>query len=145
MFETDVADDQALAARYGADLVIASDGLNSRIRTRYAEVFQPDIDLRQCRFVWLGTHQKFEAFTFAFEETEHGWFQAHAYQFDADTSTFIIETPEAVWQAHGLDRMEQPEAIAFAKNSSRTTWAGTRSSATPCTCAARPTGFAFRA
>lgn len=113
VFETDVADDQALAARYRADLVIASDGLNSRIRTRYAEVFQPDIDLRQCRFVWLGTHQKFEAFTFAFEETEHGWFQAHAYQFDADTSTFIVETPEAVWQAHGLDRMEQPEAIAF--------------------------------
>ncbi|SDE03548.1 anthraniloyl-CoA monooxygenase [Paracidovorax valerianellae] len=112
-FETDVADDQALAARYGADLVIASDGLNSRIRTRYAEVFQPDIDLRLCRFVWLGTHQKFDAFTFAFEETEHGWFQAHAYQFDADTSTFIVETPEAVWQAHGLDRMEQPEAIAF--------------------------------
>jgi anthraniloyl-CoA monooxygenase len=93
--------------------VIASDGLNSRIRQRYAEVYQPDIDLRQCRFVWLGTHQTFDAFTFAFEQTEHGWFQAHAYQFDDKTSTFIVETPEAVWQAHGLDKMEQPEAIAF--------------------------------
>ena len=113
VFETDVADDQALAAQYHADLVIASDGLNSRIRTRYASVYQPDIDLRQCRFVWLGTKKKFDAFTFAFEQTEHGWFQAHAYQFDADTSTFIVETPEAVWKAHGLDRMEQPEAIAF--------------------------------
>ena len=113
IFETDAADDQVLAAQYNADLVIASDGLNSRIRQRYAEVFQPDIDLRQCRFVWLGTHQRFDAFTFAFEETEHGWFQAHAYQFDDDTSTFIIETPEAVWKAHGLDQMEQPEAIAF--------------------------------
>ncbi|VTU13407.1 NADPH dehydrogenase [Variovorax sp. SRS16] len=113
VFETDATDDQALAAQYGADLVIASDGLNSRIRQRYQEVFQPDIDLRQCRFVWLGTHQTFDAFTFAFEQTEHGWFQAHAYQFDDKTSTFIVETPEAVWQAHGLDKMEQPEAIAF--------------------------------
>ena len=77
-----------------ADLVIASDGLNSRIRAKYAATYQPDIDLRQCRFVWLGTHKQFDAFTFAFEETEHGWFQAHAYQFDGDTSTFIVETPE---------------------------------------------------
>ena len=74
---------------------------------------EPDIDLRQCRFVWLGTHKRFEAFTFAFEETEHGWFQAHAYQFDGETSTFIVETPEEVWQAAGLDRMEKEESIAF--------------------------------
>ncbi|CAN7246975.1 bifunctional salicylyl-CoA 5-hydroxylase/oxidoreductase [Acidovorax sp. LjRoot66] len=113
VFEADVQDDQEAAAKYNADLVIASDGLNSRIRTRYTTTYQPDIDLRQCRFVWLGTHKKFDAFTFAFEQTEHGWFQAHAYQFDADTSTFIVETPEAVWKAHGLDQMEQPEAIAF--------------------------------
>ncbi|SDJ74590.1 bifunctional salicylyl-CoA 5-hydroxylase/oxidoreductase [Variovorax sp. OV700] len=113
VFETDATDDQAIAAQYNADLVIASDGLNSRIRQRYADVFKPDIDLRNCRFVWLGTHQTFDAFTFAFEQTEHGWFQAHAYQFDEKTSTFIVETPEAVWKAHGLDQMEQPEAIAF--------------------------------
>ncbi|MDO8250592.1 MAG: bifunctional salicylyl-CoA 5-hydroxylase/oxidoreductase [Rhodoferax sp.] len=113
VFEVDVADDQALAAQYQADLVIASDGLNSRIRTRYAEVYQPDIDTRQCRFVWLGTHKTFDAFTFAFEQTEHGWFQAHAYQFDAHTSTFIVETPEAVWKAHGLDDMSQEEGVAF--------------------------------
>lgn len=113
VFETDVTDDQALAAQYDADLVIASDGLNSRIRQRYAAAYQPDIDLRRCRFVWLGTKKRFDAFTFAFEQTAHGWFQAHAYQFDGDTSTFIVETPEAVWQAHGLDKMEQPEAIAF--------------------------------
>jgi anthraniloyl-CoA monooxygenase len=93
--------------------VIASDGLNSRIRAKYADAFQPDIDLRQCRFVWLGTHQKFEAFTFAFEETPHGWFQAHAYQFDGDTSTFIVETPEAVWRQAGLEEMGKEESIAF--------------------------------
>ncbi len=113
VFGTDVADDQALAAQYGADLVVACDGLNSRIRNRYADTFQPEIDQRQCRFVWLGTHQKFDAFTFAFEETEHGWFQAHAYQYDENTSTFIVETPEEVWRACGLDEMSQQDAIAF--------------------------------
>ena len=113
VFETDVTDDQALAAQYEADLVIASDGLNSRIRTRYADTFQPDIDTRQCRFVWLGTKKTFDAFTFAFVQTEHGWFQAHAYKFDGETSTFIVETPEEVWKAHGIDQMSQEDGVAF--------------------------------
>ena len=113
VFETDVSDDQALAAQYGADLVIASDGLNSRVRTRYVDTYQPDIDTRNCRFVWLGTKKKFDAFTFAFEKTEHGWFQAHCYQYDGDTSTFIVETPEDVWRKSGLEGMSQEEGIAF--------------------------------
>ena len=112
-FEADVADDQEIARRYEADLVIASDGLNSRIRKKYESTFQPDVELRQCRFVWLGTKQKFDAFTFAFAQTEHGWFQAHAYQFDADTSTFIVEAPEHVWRAAGLEAMSQEDGIAF--------------------------------
>ena len=113
VFETDALDDQAVAAAYNADLVIASDGLNSRIRTRYADSFQPDVDSRKCRFVWLGTKKRFPAFTFAFEKNEHGWFQAHAYQYDGDTSTFIVETPEVVWQRAGLDRMSTDEAVAY--------------------------------
>ena len=113
VFETDAQDDQALATQYQADLVIASDGLNSRIRTRYAQTYQPDIDTRLCRFVWLGTHKTFDAFTFAFEHTEHGWFQAHAYKFDDSTSTFIVETPEDVWRAHGLEDMSQEDGVAF--------------------------------
>ena len=113
VFETDVQDDQALAAQYQADLVIACDGLNSRIRTRYIETFKPDVELRNCRFVWLGTKKTFDAFTFAFEQTEHGWFAVHAYKFDETTSTFIVETPEAVWKAHGLDQMSQEDGIAF--------------------------------
>jgi anthraniloyl-CoA monooxygenase len=113
VFETDVKDDQAIADEYGADVVVASDGINSRIRARYAGTYQPDVDDRLCRFVWLGTKKKFDAFTFAFEETSHGWFQAHAYQYDGDTSTFIVETPEEVWRASGLHEMDPPEAIAF--------------------------------
>jgi anthraniloyl-CoA monooxygenase len=113
VFETEVQDDQALAARYGADLVIAADGLNSRTRARYAATFQPTVETRRCRFVWLGTKKKFDAFTFVFKETAFGWFQAHIYQFDGDTSTFIVETPEEVWRAAGLADMPQEEAIAF--------------------------------
>jgi anthraniloyl-CoA monooxygenase len=110
VFETDVQGDEQYP---DADLIIASDGLNSRIRTKYAATYEPDIDVRKCRFVWLGTHKKFEAFTFAFEETEHGWFQAHAYQFDGDTSTFIVETPEDVWLKAGIDKMSKEESIEF--------------------------------
>ncbi len=113
VFEADVQDDQALAEQYNADIVIACDGLNSRVRTRYEATYKPDVELRDCRFVWLGTKKTFDAFTFAFEKTEHGWFAAHAYKFDADTSTFIVETPQAVWKAHGLDKMSQEDGIAF--------------------------------
>ena len=110
VFETDATSD---ALYPDADLIIASDGLNSRLRTRYAATYQPDIDLRRCRFVWLGTRKLFDAFTFAFEETEWGWFQAHAYRFDAQMSTFIVETPEDVWQRAGLADMDKEAAIGF--------------------------------
>ena len=113
VFEADIKDDQEAAREYGADLVIAADGLNSAIRTRYASTFKPDIDTRKCRFVWLGTKKLFKDFTFIFENTEFGWFQAHIYQFDGDTSTFIVETPEDVWQRAGIDEMSQEESIAF--------------------------------
>jgi anthraniloyl-CoA monooxygenase len=109
VYQSDVTDDAGI----DADLIIAADGLNSRIRQKYAAVYQPDIDLRQCRFVWLGTRQRFDAFTFDFQQTAHGWFQAHAYQFDAETSTFIVEAPEAVWQAAGLEQMSKEDGNAF--------------------------------
>ncbi len=112
-FETEVEDIEGVIAGENADLVIACDGLNSKVRTRFASTFEPDIDVRKCRFVWLGTHKIFDAFTFAFEQTEHGWFQAHAYRYNEDTSTFIVETPESVWRAHGLESMSQEEGIAF--------------------------------
>ena len=113
VFETDIKDDQEAAKLYDADLVIAADGLNSAIRTRYESTFKPDIDTRKCRFVWLGTKKLFKDFTFIFENTEFGWFQAHIYQFDGDTSTFIVETPEDVWLRAGIDQMSQEESIAF--------------------------------
>ncbi len=101
-------------AEFGdADLIVAADGVNSAQRGRYADVFRPHIDVRKCRFIWLGTEQKFPAFTFAFESTEHGWFQIHAYQFSPDLSTVIVETREECWKAHGLDRFTAQQSIEF--------------------------------
>ncbi|MDR6741380.1 anthraniloyl-CoA monooxygenase [Herbaspirillum sp. 1173] len=113
VFETQVQDDQEIARQYQADLLIASDGINSAVRTRYAETFRPDIDQRNCRFVWLGTRKVFDAFTFIFVPTEYGWFQAHAYRFENGLSTFIVETTDAAWQAAGIDKMSQEDGVAF--------------------------------
>jgi anthraniloyl-CoA monooxygenase len=96
-----------------ADLVVACDGINSVVRQKYAEVFRPDIVKRPNRFIWLGTKKLYDAFTFVFERTEHGWFQAHVYKFDAQTSTFIVECPEHVWLAHGLDKLDADASVAF--------------------------------
>jgi anthraniloyl-CoA monooxygenase len=110
VFQIEVTDDSPFA---DADLIIASDGANSAIRRKYAEYFKPNIEKRNCKFVWLGTHKAFDAFTFAFEETEWGWFQAHAYKFDRSTSTFIVETPEENWLRAGIDKMTAQESVEF--------------------------------
>ncbi len=113
-YGNDVKDIEEL--RIDADLVVASDGLNSLARRRYETHFQPDVEMRKCRFIWLGTKKLLDAFTFSFKETEHGWFALHAYRFDAEHSTFIVETPEDVWLAHGIDKMEQDESIALCEH-----------------------------
>jgi anthraniloyl-CoA monooxygenase len=95
------------------DLVIAADGANSRIRAAYAEHFGVDVQVRKNKFFWFGTAKVFEAFTFAFEETEAGWVWAHAYRFGEGLSTFIVEVAPDTWRGLGLDRMDQPEAIAL--------------------------------
>src|SRR5690348_4035945 len=107
-FETEAKDVSAYA---DYDLIVGADGVNSRVRATHADVFKPDIDVRACKYIWLGTHQKFDdAFTFIFEETEHGWIWAHAYQFDGDTATFIVECSESVWRKFGFATMSQDES-----------------------------------
>jgi anthraniloyl-CoA monooxygenase len=110
LFERDVESDEEFA---GADLIIASDGVNSRIRHKYADTFRPDMVVRPNRYIWLGTNKLFDAFTFDFQRTEHGWFQSHIYRFDDTTSTFIVETTDEVYKAHGLDEMDQQQSIEF--------------------------------
>ncbi|MFK4723562.1 anthraniloyl-CoA monooxygenase [Bradyrhizobium niftali] len=110
VFERDVESDLEFP---DADLIVACDGVNSRIRARYSEQFQPDMVIRPNRYIWLGTKRAFDAFTFDFQRTEHGWFQAHIYKFDAETSTFIVETTEEAYNAHGLGELDQQASIDF--------------------------------
>ena len=111
-FETEVKDASEYMDDY--DLVVASDGLNSKTRMEFEETFKPDIDVRRCPFVWLGTHQKFDnAFTFIFEKTDKGWIWVHAYQFDKDTATFIVECSQDTFDAYGFGEKTQEETIAI--------------------------------
>ncbi len=112
-FETEVAD---LAAFEDADLVLAADGFSSVIRQKYQERFQPSVDVRPNRFVWLGTTRRFPAFTFYFKSNEHGLWRVHAYQYETDRSTFIVETTEQTWQASGLDASDEEGTVTFCEN-----------------------------
>ena len=93
-------------------LVIAADGVNSRIRDARVEAFGVHIEERANKFIWLGTPKAFDAFTFAFEHTEAGWIWAHAYRFAPDCSTFIVECAEATWRGLGFDLMDISAVIA---------------------------------
>ena len=109
-YEAECDPDPANWTDYG--LVIAADGINSRIRDARAEAFGVEIEERANKFIWLGTLKTFDAFTFAFEQTEAGWIWAHAYRFAPDCSTFIVECSPATWAGLGFDTMDSAAVIA---------------------------------
>lgn len=109
-FETEFGDDLASYADF--DLIVAADGVNSRIRTRYADRFDVDIQTRRNKFTWLGTQKLFDAFAFIFEKTPAGWIWAHAYRFDETHSTFIVECSPETWAGLGFEDMSQEETLA---------------------------------
>jgi anthraniloyl-CoA monooxygenase len=113
-FGKEITDPAPYAQEY--DLVVASDGASSVTRRKYEDIFKPNIQVRKNRFIWLGTRKKLDAFTFDFRETEWGWFTLHGYGFDADWSTFIVETPEKNWLKAGIDKMSTEASIAFCEN-----------------------------
>ena len=110
-FEHEASADLADYADY--DLVIAADGANSRLRDAHQAHLGVDIDWRRNRFIWLGTHKIFDAFTFAFEQLPEGWVWAHAYRFDDTLSTFIVEMAPETFDALGLGGMSQADGIAL--------------------------------
>ncbi|HET7040286.1 MAG TPA: FAD-dependent monooxygenase, partial [Gemmatimonadales bacterium] len=109
-FQAEVPDPSALA---GADLLVGADGANSAVRQRWCAEFRPALDQRPNRFVWLGTTRPFPAFTFYFKRDRHGLWRVHAYQYDRERSTFIVEATEATWRAAGLDRASEADTVAF--------------------------------
>lgn len=106
-FLTEAPDVEELSRTH--DLVLAADGLNSAVRRRYQETFQPTLDVRQCKYMWLGTSKVFDAFKFYILDTPHGVMQVHGYPFDDKGSTFILEMHEDVWRAAGFDAFADRE------------------------------------
>ncbi len=99
-FRTDAPDPAWLAANH--DLVIAADGANSAIRTTLAADFGPEVEVRQCKYIWLSTDLVFDAFKFYIVQTPDGVMQVHGYPYDATGSTFIVEMHNRVWEAAGF-------------------------------------------
>lgn len=95
------------------DLVVAADGVNSLLRRTYERQFGSRVEPQGCRYIWFGTDLVLDAFTFAFRQTEHGLFQAHAYPFDENRSTWIVECRPDTWHAAGLDMASEADSIAF--------------------------------
>jgi anthraniloyl-CoA monooxygenase len=110
-FETEVTDLGAMLR--DADLVVAADGINSRVRETFAEQFQPEIDLRPNKFCWMGSTRAFDAFTFFFRETEHGIFIAHCYQYEPGRSTWILETDPQTFARAALDPHNEAASVRF--------------------------------
>ncbi len=111
-FKTEIEPSPGLFDAY--DLVLACDGANSKLRSADPEHFGVDIDIRPNKYIWLGANKAFAAFTFAFEKTAHGWVWAHAYKFEDNASTFIVECSEATWRGLGFDQMDQVETCRAA-------------------------------
>jgi anthraniloyl-CoA monooxygenase len=106
-FETEIDDESRFA---DADLVVLSDGINSRFREKYFDHFQPEVDVRSNYFAWMGSTKPLDAFTFIFQETEWGPFIAHAYQYEAGRSTWIFETDPKTFQRAGLQGLDERQS-----------------------------------
>jgi anthraniloyl-CoA monooxygenase len=106
-FETEIDDESRFA---DADLIILSDGINSRFRDKYVNHFQPELDVRSNYFAWMGSTRPLDAFTFIFQETEWGPFIAHAYQYEAGRSTWIFETDPKTFERAGLKGLDERQS-----------------------------------
>ncbi len=111
VFQQEAEDPAALSRDY--DLVVASDGINSRIRETYKDHFVPETDLRPNRFVWMGSTKPLDAFTFHFRELPEGIVIIHAYQYEPGRSTWIFETDPETYEKLGFDRMSEAQSAAF--------------------------------
>jgi anthraniloyl-CoA monooxygenase len=109
-FDTKVDDVEQLGE---CDLVVAADGANSAIRTKYKEHFQPELDVRPNLLAWYGTTQLFQALSLIFRQNEDGLVISHTYQFSPTHSTFLVEVDPETFRKSGLDRMTEAESLAY--------------------------------
>jgi anthraniloyl-CoA monooxygenase len=95
------------------DLLVAADGANSLVRKTYEGFFLPSVDIRQNKFIWLGTEQPFHGLTMIFREADAGLFTSHSYKFSPSHSTFIVECQPETWLRAGLDKMSDADTCAY--------------------------------
>ncbi|HEY9288584.1 MAG TPA: FAD-dependent monooxygenase [Candidatus Dormibacteraeota bacterium] len=112
-FEREVKD---LAEFDDADLIVGADGINGLVRRTFADSFRPQLLMHPTRYVWFGSDLSLDAFTFIFRRNQKGLFQVHAYPFDANLCTFIVECPQAAWEAAGLESAGEGESIAYCED-----------------------------
>lgn len=96
-----------------ADLVVAADGVHSALRARHADHFGEQIRTGRNRYIWLGTGKVFDAFTFAFVETGHGWIWCYGYGFAPGRSTCVVECAPETWTGLGFDRANEADGLAL--------------------------------
>ena len=108
-FEQNVADISQFA---DSDIIIASDGIASAVRTKYAKEFGTKIELKKNRFVWLGSTKPLDAFTYFFRTTPHGSIVAHSYQYEEGMSTWIFECSDETWQNLNFEVTNEEDTIA---------------------------------
>ncbi|HET7876227.1 MAG TPA: TIGR03618 family F420-dependent PPOX class oxidoreductase [Methylomirabilota bacterium] len=95
------------------DLLLGADGANSLVRRTWSDFFQPSIDVRQNRYVWLGTSQRFHGLVMIFRQSEAGLFIAHAYRFSPRMSTFIVECNPEAWEKAGFEGMSDAQTCDY--------------------------------
>jgi len=93
-----------------ADIVVAADGVGSRLRERFKDAFEPTISMNRNKFAWMGSTRPLDAFTYFFKETPHGPICAHTYQYEAGRSTWIFEMGPDTRAALGLDRLDEAQS-----------------------------------
>ena len=93
-----------------SDVVVAADGINSKIRGRFVEAFAPTTTLKSNRFCWMGSTRPMGEFNYFFRETPHGIICAHAYAYAAGKSTWVFEMDEACWQGHGFKEADESDS-----------------------------------
>ena len=113
-FRTETSDIETL--RNNSDLLVAADGVNSGVRSRYSDRLKPNLDVRSNRYIWYGTNQLFHGLTLTFRENEGGVFAAHSYKFNTTTSTFIVECDPQTWDRAGLSSKSDEETRTYIAN-----------------------------
>jgi anthraniloyl-CoA monooxygenase len=108
-FEQNVDD---LSQFVDSDIILATDGIGSAIRTQYQKEFGTKVELKKNRFVWMGSTKPLDAFTYFFRSTPHGTIVAHSYQYEEGMSTWIFECSDQTWQKHGFEVTNETETMS---------------------------------